>query len=92
MSTITFNAFSFLRPKLAHSGVCYSNAALEIPEGITVDELVARLGLEDGDVEAAFINGKISLLESTLHDGDRVGLVPPGTPGPYRVLLGIANR
>ncbi len=91
MSTITFSAFSFLRPKLAVKGVCCSNATLEVPEGITVGELAARVGLEKGDVEAAFVNGKITSLDSTLHDGDRVGLVPPGTPGPYRVLLGIAK-
>jgi len=91
MSTITFSAFSFLRPKLTGRGVCCSNGTLEISEGITVDELAERLGLEEGDVEAAFINGEITSLDSTLHDGDRVALVPPGTPGPYRVLLGIAK-
>ena len=91
MSTITFSAFSFLRPKLAGRGVCCSGATLEMPEGITVGELAARLGLEEGDVEAAFINGRITSVDSALHDGDRVALVPPGTPGPYRVLLGIAK-
>ncbi len=91
MITITFNAFSFLRPKLENSGIDYSNASLEIPEGITVKEFIAELGLELEDVEAAFVNGKISPMDSVLQDGFRVGLVPPGTPGPHRALLGIAG-
>ena len=91
MMTITFNAFSFLRPKLESKGIAYSNPELAIPEGISVRELVTHLGLEQEDVEAAFVNGKIGPKDTVLQNGDRVGLVPPGTPGPYRVLLGMAK-
>jgi len=89
MITITFNAFSFLRPKLKSIGIDYSNARVEIPEGITVEELIEKIGLEQEEVEAVFVNGKVVLTDSILQNDDRVGLVPPGTPGPYRVLLGI---
>ena len=89
MATITFSAFSFLRPKLESRNIGYSNVRLEIPEGISVKELVESVGLEQGDVEAAFVNGRVVPMDSVLHNDDRVGLVPPGTPGPYRVLLGI---
>lgn len=41
-------------------------------------------------IEAVFINGKAYQPEEGLvKPGDRVAFIPPGTPGPYRVLLGI---
>ena len=92
MMIIVFNAFSFLRPKLESKGIDYSNAKLEIPEGITVTDLIIELGLEQEDVEAAFVNGKVAPMDSILQNNDRVGLVPPGTPGPYRVILGMVKQ
>ena len=92
MIAIVFNAFSFLRPKLESKGIGYSQAKLEIPEGITVRELITELGLEREEVEAAFVNGKVVPMESILQNNDRVGLVPPGTPGPYRVILGMVKQ
>ena len=36
------------------------------------------------------INGKaVSPGEARIRPGDRVALLPPGTPGPYRVMLGL---
>lgn len=41
-------------------------------------------------IEAVFINGKAHPLgEGLIKPGDRVAFLPPGTPGPCRVLLGI---
>ena len=91
MITITFNAFSFLQPKLAARHIGYSNARFEVPEGTTVEELIARCSLAEHEVEAVFLNGRVVPWDRELHDGDRVALVPPGTPGPYRVLLRIAK-
>ena len=88
---ITFNAFTFLRSKLASKGLGYSNVRLEVPDGISVADLVTHLGLVQEDVEAAFVNGRVGAKDTVLQNDDRVGLVPPGTPGPYRVLLGIAD-
>ena len=88
---ITFNAFTFLRSKLASKGLGYSNVRLEVPDGISVADLVTHLGLAQEDVEAAFVNGRVLAKDTVLQNDDRVGLVPPGTPGPYRVLLGIAD-
>jgi len=91
MISITLNAFSFLRPKLESRGMGYANVRLEIPEGTTVRGLIRRLGLGPGDVEAAFVNGKVVPIDSVLQNDYRIGLVPPGTPGPYRVLLGMVD-
>ena len=91
MITITFNAFTFLRPKLESKGIGYSNVRMEIPEGIAVKELVSRLGLEQEEVEAVFVNGRVVPKDTVLQDNDRVAFVPQGTPGPHRALLGITN-
>ena len=51
--------------------------------------LLAALKIEPAQVEAVFVNGVVRRPDAVIHPGDRVALVPPGTPGPYRVLLGI---
>jgi sulfur carrier protein ThiS len=91
MITVTLNALSFLRPKLREKRIDCSDARLEIPSGTTVDELIQSFGLEPHEVEAVFVNGRVTSRERELHEGDRVGLVPPGTPGPHRVLLGMVK-
>lgn len=56
-------------------------------------ELLAELEIDAAKVEAIFVNGKAERLDEALvHAGDRVTLVPPGVPGPYRVLLGFVKR
>lgn len=90
--TIVFNAFSFLQKKLKATNFGYSNVSIEVPEGQTVRALIADLGLDVQDVEGVFINGKIQHMDSELCDGDRVAIFPPGTPGPYRLLLGMIKQ
>ncbi|WP_028574976.1 MoaD/ThiS family protein [Desulfonatronovibrio hydrogenovorans] len=89
MARICFKAFSFLQPRLRALGRDCFDQELEITENETVEDLVQSLGLGLDEVEAAFINGRVAPLSTRLKHGDSVALVPPGTPGPYRVLLGI---
>lgn len=91
MPTICFKAFSFLQSKLNAKGVQTFNDCMEVDEGETVKGLMKKIGLSETDVEAVFINGRVSSLTTEFKNGDRVALVPPGTPGPYRVLLGIRD-
>ena len=91
MITITFRALSFLQPKLAAKGIDYIDAPVELEERTTVEGLIAGLGLAEHEVEAVFVNHRVVPPGTALHDGDRVVLVPPGTPGPHRFLLGIAK-
>jgi len=58
----------------------------------TVEEFISQVCLAPEEVEAVFINGKVSSFDTILQDKDRVALVPPGIPGPYRVLLGFVNK
>ncbi|SMD00630.1 Molybdopterin converting factor, small subunit [Desulfocicer vacuolatum DSM 3385] len=88
---ITFNAFSFLQKKLNKNGFDYYNVTQKIPRGSTINDLLARLKLQQKDVEGVFLNGLIKPFDTVIQDGDRLGLLPPGTPGPYRVMLGIVK-
>ncbi len=92
MVTINFNAFSFLKTKLKELGVKEFSAPMEIEEGMSVNDLVRKLGLEDKDVEAVFINHKILPKDTILKDGDRVALVPPGgVPNHVRAYVGAVG-
>lgn len=64
---------------------------MEWPEAAPAARLVAELKINPRQVEAVFINGAARHLEDVINPGDRVALVPPGTPGPYRVLLGFVG-
>lgn len=64
----------------------------DLSEECTAGELAERLGIPADIIEAVFINGVVRRLGDTVRPGDRVAFVPPGTPGPYRVILGIAKR
>jgi sulfur carrier protein ThiS len=92
MATIVFNAFSFLQKKLKANNRPYAEAAMDITNGSTVRDLLRMVGLEEKDVEAVFVNGNVVSFDTVLKDQDRVALVPPGTPGPYRVMLAMVQR
>ena len=89
---VTVSAFSFLQKKLKGRLAGYYDVPVLLEEGGTVSMLICGLGLDEGDVEGAFVNGGACCVGTVLHDGDRVGLVPPGTPGPHRVYLGLHPR
>lgn len=56
-------------------------------------ELLAMLDIPTEKVEGIFVNGHASPAAlAIIHPGDRVALLPPGMPGPYRVLLGIRRK
>lgn len=92
MGSILFNAFSFLQKKLKARNIPCTNATISITDGQCVKDVLDALGIEEEDIEGVFVNGKISSLDTLLYDGDRLGALPPGTPGPYRLLLGLVNR
>jgi sulfur carrier protein ThiS len=92
MAAIIFNAFSFLQKKLKAQGRPYANVSMDLADGTSAADLLSAMGLEAEDVDAVFVNGHVVSFDTTLKDGDRVALVPPGTPGPYRVMLGIVQR
>ncbi len=91
MPTITFNAFSFLQKKLRKKNLAFSNVRIKIADDTSIQDLISQMQLEPADVEVVMVNGKVAGFDRRLQDDDRVAFVPPGTPGPYRVLLGFKN-
>ena len=92
MPEITFNAFSFLQKKLKAKNIEYANVKLTVKQDCSARDIIKSVQLTPEEVEVVFINGKVAPLDTPIQDGDRVALVPPGTPGPYRVLLGFKNK
>lgn len=92
MRTILFNAFASLQQKLKDKNQAFANVTIQIPHDYTAADLIKDMALAPEDVEAVFINGTVKPFDSILNDGDRIALVPPGTPGPYRVFLGMKNK
>ena len=92
MPVITFNAYSFLQKKLREKQIAYSDVSMTVKQGTRVKDLINQVQLRPEDVEVAFINGKVAPPDTILQNNDRVTLLPPGTPGPYRVLLGFKKK
>lgn len=92
MGTILFNAFSFLQKKLKAKNIPYSNVSVTFKNGQRVCDILHEMGIQPDDIEGVFVNGKIGSMETFLNDGDRIAAFPPGTPGPYRLLLGIVKK
>ncbi|MBP1680009.1 MAG: molybdopterin converting factor, small subunit [Proteobacteria bacterium] len=89
---IILNAFSFLREKLKQQGIPYVDAPWVVEDKICIVDLIDSLGLKQSDVEAVFVNHTVMPKETLLREGDRVALLPPGTPGSYRLLSGLKEH
>lgn len=55
--------------------------AVALPAGSSVDDLGRQLGLPEGLVSAAAVNGEAVEDSVVLREGDRVGLFPPSAGG-----------
>ena len=63
---------------------------VDIQGEMTGAQLLAMLDIPPEEVEVIFVNGKaFTPPMAVLTGGDRVALVPPGMPGPCRVMLGF---
>jgi sulfur carrier protein ThiS len=91
MGEILFNAFSFLQKQLKGKNIPCTNARVSFSEGQRVKDVLREMDILDEDIEGVFVNGKIAPTDTRLKDGDRIAAFPPGTPGPYRLLLGIVK-
>lgn len=89
---IQLKAFSTLRPHLKSLNIGYLGEIYDCPENLDVKGLISRLGFAAHEVEGAFINHTVMPKTTKLKDGDKVALIPPGTPGSYRLILGIKEN
>lgn len=50
---------------------------VELPDGVTVSDLVRQLGLPEDQVKIVFVNALFQGLDHPLANGDEVGIFPP---------------
>lgn len=66
---------------------------MDLPVDMTGEDLLRFLSIETDKVESLIVNrSAIAVEDAVIHPGDRVALVPPGVPGPHRLLLGIHGQ
>ncbi|MBF7084039.1 MoaD/ThiS family protein [Desulfallas sp. Bu1-1] len=87
---VEVRAFSFLKLEFDRRGWPFP-MTVKLERECTALELAEKLELPRDKIEAVFINGIAGPLDRVVRPGDRVAFVPPGTPGPYRVILGMVN-
>ena len=54
---------------------------MEVHGGTTVKDILEKVGVPLGEVKLIFLNGIRSEMESSLKDGDRLGVFPPVAGG-----------
>lgn len=64
----------------------------DLDEKITGKDLVKLLKIPVDEIEVVFVNGLVQGLDYIIKPGDRVALLPPGCPGPYRIALGFYGK
>ncbi len=50
---------------------------IELPEGSTLQDVVAHLNLPEEEVKITFVNGIIQEMDCELKSGDEIGIFPP---------------
>ncbi|GAB6180320.1 hypothetical protein JCM14036_16390 [Desulfotomaculum defluvii] len=92
MGKIELRAFGPLQKILLDKGHPFPTIVEFEGNTITGYDIIDKLSIDKKQVEAVFINGVVEGLSHAISSGDRVALLPPGTPGPYRVFLGIIQK
>ena len=91
-STISIRIFGSLRQYIEDQGLDPSfEMEIEAKETSALD-LAKEIMIPPEKVEAVFRNGRIINIYDPVFPGDRVAFCPYGTPGPYRVFLGMARE
>ncbi|MHB1341820.1 MAG: MoaD/ThiS family protein [Coriobacteriia bacterium] len=89
MSNIaTVRVFAFLRDIRAERGLP-ATCEVEVPTGgVSAREIARQLGLPLELVEGVFHNGRLFEHDVIVRPGDRIALVPPGTPAFHPAFFG----
>ena len=81
--------FGLLRGYCAERGIP-TTTTFDVPaEGMSAESLALALGLPLDQIEGVFVNHTVYALDKIVMPGDRVAIVPYGTPGPHRLYLGL---
>ncbi len=89
---LNVHVFGRLRDNMDEKGLPYQMEMDIPPEGCLAHAIAEALQLPMVKVESVFRNGRVINIYDPVFPGDRVAFFPHGTPGPYRVFLGIARE
>jgi hypothetical protein len=90
--TVNMHIFGFLRRYMDEQGLPYALEREIAHEGEAAFDIAIGLAIPPEKIEAVFCNGRVINIYDPVFPGDRVAFFPYGTPGPYRVFLGIARE
>ena len=90
--TLSIAVFGSLRAYMDGQDLPYT-LEREVPEeGCSARDVAAGLDLPPDKIEAVFRNGQVINIYDPVFQGDRLAFFPQGTPGPYRVFLGMVRE
>ncbi|MBW2615997.1 MAG: MoaD/ThiS family protein [Deltaproteobacteria bacterium] len=89
---ISIRIFGFLQKYMDEQGRPYAFEKEIDPKGKAACDIARELRIPTKEVEGVFINGSVENIDDPVFPGDRVAFLPYGTPGPYRVFLGMARE
>lgn len=90
--TVQIRIFGALRVYMDVQGIAYVFEKEIDCEGRTAYDIASELRIPPEEIEAVFCNGRVKNIYDPIFPGDRVAFFPYGTPGPYRVFLGMARE
>ena len=90
--TISIRIFGALRIYMDKQGRSYAFEKEVTPKGQTAFDIAHESHIPPEKIEAVFCNGRVINIYDRVFPGDRVAFLPYGTPGPYRVFLGMARE
>jgi len=92
LELVNIHIFGSLRCYMDEQGLPYEVEKLIPKEGRSAYDLAGEVSLPPEEIEAVFCNGRVINIYDLVFPGDRVAFFPPGTPGPYRVFLGMVRE
>ncbi len=90
--TVSVHIFGFLRTHVDSQGLSYAFEKEIAQEGETAYDIARELRIPPEKIEGIFLNGRVKNIHDLVFPGDRLAFFPQGTPGPYRVFLGMARE
>ncbi len=90
--TISLRIFGALRKYMDKQGCPYAFEKEIASTGQTAFDIAHECHIPPERIEAVFCNGRVTNIYDLVFPGDRVAFLPYGTPGPYRVFLGMARE
>jgi len=91
-ASVEIHIFGALRIYMDRQGLPYSIHKEIAQEGRKAYDIGVELGIPPEEIEGVFLNGQVRNLYDQVVPGDRIAFFPHGTPGPYRVFLGVVRE